>query len=108
MCLDFPHFQGSSKEDEPISNFINAVRADVFGGMDRGAIGWSLNDDDTGVRRHCSDHYIDPTLVRSDMSGRRYRTTLVKNGAWFVLELCEPLESIVDPEASFVTERQPR
>ena len=93
---------GFSEEEQPISNFINAVRADVFGGMDRGAIGWSLNDDGTGVGRHYSDHYMDPTLVRPDISGQRYRTTLVKNGdAWFVLELCEPLESIVDPGASF-------
>jgi hypothetical protein len=93
---------GFSEGEQPISNFINAVRADVFGGMDRVAIGWSLNDDGTGVGRHYSDHYMDPTLVRPDISGRHYRTTLVKNGdAWFVLELCEPLESIVDPGASF-------
>ena len=45
---------------------------------------------------------MDPTLVRLDISGQRYRTTLVKNGdAWFVLELCEPLECIVNPGASF-------
>ena len=93
---------GFSEGEQPISNFINAVRADVFGGMDRVAIGWSLNDDGTGAGRHYSDHYMDPTLVRPDISGRHYRTTLVKNGdAWFVLELCEPLESIVDPGASF-------
>ena len=93
---------GSSDEDQPISNFINAVRSDVFGGMDRGAIGWSLNDDGTGGGPHYSDQIMDPTLVPPDTSGQRNRTTLVKNGdAWFVLELCEPLESIVDPGASF-------
>lgn len=60
------------------------------------------NDDGTGVGRHYSDHFMDPTLVRPDISGQHYRTTLVNNGdAWFVLELCEPLESIVDPGASF-------
>jgi hypothetical protein len=78
---------GSSDEDQPISNFINAVRSDVFGGMDRGAIGYSLNDDGTGVGPHYSDQFMDPTLVPPDISGQRNRTTLVKNGdAWFVLE----------------------
>ena len=41
-------------------------------------------------------------LVRPEMSGKLARTTLLRDhGEWFVLELCEPLESLLDPSAEF-------
>ena len=49
----------SLEGEEPISNSIRAIRLDVFGGMDRGTIGCSLDDRGTGVGRHHSDHFMD-------------------------------------------------
>eukprot|EP00435_Cladocopium_sp_Y103_P006168 s5691_g2.t1 len=52
---------GSTDDDaaQAASN-IRAIKADVFGGMDRGEIGWHLEADGTGVGRHYSDHFMDP------------------------------------------------
>ena len=36
------------------------------------------------------------------MSGRKFRTTLIKDGdQWLVMELCEPLETLIDLAAEF-------
>ena len=94
---------GSLDDDmeAPVSS-IRAIKADVFGGMDKGPIGWHLEPDGTGVGYHYSDHFMDPSIARPDVVGNLYRTTLVKHGAhWFVLEFCEPMASIVDPGCQF-------
>ena len=94
---------GSLHDDNeaPVSS-IRAIKADVFGGRDKGPIGWHLEPDGTGVGRHYSDHFMDPSIARPDVVGNLYTTTLVKHGAhWFVLEFCEPMTSIVDPGCQF-------
>jgi len=65
--------------EAPVSS-IRAIKADVFGGMDKGPIGWHLEPDGTGVGRHYSDHFMDPSIARPDVVGNLYRTTLVKHG----------------------------
>ena len=84
------------------ANVIHAVKAELMDELHRGQIGWNLDQNDLGVGRHYSDHYQDPSLVRPGMSGRKFRTTLLRDhGQWYVLELCEPLEGIIDPAAEF-------
>lgn len=43
------------------------------------------------------------TLICPGMQGIRNRTTLIKDddGSWYVLELCEPLHSLIDMSAEF-------
>ena len=74
---------------------VCAVRADVTS--------------DCGVGRHHTDHFQDPTLFRPQLEGRRFRTTLLRDhGQWFVMELCEPLETLVDLSAPFYLHEGPR
>ena len=64
--------------------------------MRLGPAGWSLDASNCGIGRHHSDRFQDPTLVRPQMSGKLYRTTLIRDkGEWYVLELCELLETLV-------------
>ena len=73
------------------ADVIHAVKAELMDELHRGQIGWNLDQNDLGVGRHYSDHYQDPSLVRPGMSGRKFRTTLLRDhGQWYVLELCEP------------------
>ena len=49
------------------------------------------------VGRHHASCFQDPTLVRPRMSGNLAKTTLLRDhGEWYVLELCEPLEGLID------------
>ena len=86
--------------DEP-AGCIRAVKASVLPTVEHGAIGWQLDQFGLRICRHYSDHFQDPSLMNPNITGARFRTTLVKDkGEWFVLELCEPLASLVDMTAN--------
>ena len=88
---------------------VRAVRADVTPLMRLGPAGWSLDSSNCGIGRHHSDRFQDPTLVRPQMSGKLYRTTLIRDaGEWYVLELCELLENLVDLNAEIYGYDGPR
>ena len=89
------------QSDDVISSHgIHAVRAEVTDDLRLGPHGWNLDRFDLGVGRHYSDKFQDPMLVRPSMSGRKFRTTLLRDaGEWYVLELCEPMETLIDPSA---------
>ena len=88
---------------------VRAVKADVSPSVRLGPIGWHLDSSNCGVGRHHSDRYQDPTLVRPEMSGRMFRTTLLRDmGQWYVLELCEPFETLVDMNAEIYGYDGPR
>ena len=55
-----------------------------------------------GSGKHCSNCYQDPPVACPTMAGRKFRTTLIGDGEqWLVMELCEPLESMIDLSAEF-------
>ena len=81
---------------------IRAVRADVFGELSNMRAGWNLNTEGVGTGKHFGHCYQDPRVVCPTLSGSKFRTTLIQNGAeWLVLELCEPIESLIDLAAEF-------
>ena len=88
---------------------VCAVRADVTSDLRLAPSGWQLGNDNCGVGRHHTDHFQDPTLFRPQLEGQRFRTTLLRDhGQWFVMELCEPLETLVDLSALFYGYEGPR
>eukprot|EP00435_Cladocopium_sp_Y103_P060151 s367_g21.t3 len=57
---------------------------------------------DTGTGKHYGNCFQDPTIPCPTLAGRKFRTTLIQNGAdWLVMELCEPLDGIKDLAAEF-------
>ena len=81
---------------------IRAVRADVMDYLADMRVGWSLNGDGVGTGKHYASCYQDPSLACPTMSGRKYRTTLIQDqNQWLVLELCEPLDGVIDLSAEF-------
>ena len=81
---------------------IRAVRADVLSSLTDLRVGWHLSPEGIGNGKHFANCYQDPTLACPTMSGRKFRTTLIQdNNQWLVLELCEPLESLIDLSAEF-------
>ena len=102
----------SSDDVEPANSpqaLVRAVRADVTPLMRMGPMGWNLDSTNCGIGRRHSDHFQDPTLIRPDMSGKMYRTTLIRDkGEWYVLELCELLETLVDLNAEIYGYDGPR
>ena len=81
---------------------IRAVRVEVFSELRDARVGWSLSPDGVGSGKHYSNCYQDPLVACPTMSGQKIRTTLIKDGEqWLVMELCEPLESIIDLSAEF-------
>ena len=85
-----------------IHNSICAVKATVREELERGPIGWNLDETGCGVGRHYAECFQDPTLAFPQMSGPKYRTTLVKDqDSWLVMELCEHVGSIIDLSSSF-------
>ena len=81
---------------------IRAVKATLTPDLERGAVGWSLDSEGIGIGRHHADQHQDPTLAVPGMSASRYRTTLVRsNGEWFVVELCERLQDVIDLSSNF-------
>ena len=94
--------EDSTADEKPQVFSICAVKADVTYDLRIGPAGWTLDDQNCGVGRHHSNHFQDPTLVRPQMSGNLARTTLLRDyGEWYVLELCEPLDSLIDLSAEF-------
>ena len=88
---------------------VRAVRADVTSDLRLGPAGWHLDENHCGVGRHHSNCFQDPTLFRPQMSGSLYRTTLLRDmGEWFVLELCEPMNALVDLGAEIYGYEGPR
>lgn len=77
---------------------VRAIQAEVSG-----RLGWNLDNSGCGIGRHYGDSYQDPTLVRPDLQGSRFRTTLVEGSdkQWYVLELCEPLAELIHYSAKF-------
>ena len=90
-------------EQSEVPGNVRAVKVTVRPEVLRGGIGWHLDDSGLGLGRHIAETYQDPALVRPGMHGFRNRTTLVKgdDGFWCVLELCEPLYSLIDMSAEF-------
>ena len=90
-------------EPEVLDPFcIRAVRAEVFDWLHDMRVGWHLNPEGVGSGKHYGSCYQDPTLACPTMSGRKFRTTLIKDGdQWVVMELCEPLEELIDLAAKF-------
>ena len=83
---------------------VRAIRADVFDEkLVSGTVGWELDERGCGTGRHFANKYQDPSLVRPDMPGRFCRTTLVQGDdkKWYVLELCERLDGLVQLDTEF-------
>ena len=82
---------------------VRAVRADVSQDLVNSSVGWSVNSSGYIVGRHLGSGFQDPTLSFPALQGPQYRTTLAKgdDGAWYILELNEPLRMIVQLDASF-------
>ena len=81
---------------------IHAVKAEVMDELRRGPLGWNLGQFDVGIGRHCANAFQDPMLVRPSMTGRKFRTTLLRDsGRWYVLEFCEALKTLIDQPAEF-------
>jgi len=65
-------------------------------------IGWNLNAEGIGRGKHYGSCFQDPTVLVLTMAGDKFRTTLIQDGgAWFVLELCEPMSTLIDCSAEF-------
>ena len=82
---------------------VRAIQAEVQDSVAHGAVGWELDDRGCGIGRHYSDRFQDPSMVKPDMPGRFFRTTLVqgRDSKWYVLELCEQLDGLVQLDAEF-------
>ena len=81
---------------------ICAVRADVWPDLTEMRIGWDLNAEGTCKGKHHGNCFQDPTLFCPKMAGDKFRTTLTQDGdSWFVLELCEPISTLIDCSAEF-------
>lgn len=82
---------------------VRVVQAEVKPDVVNGRIGWNLDARGCGLGRHFSDCFQDPTLVRPDIHGQKFRTTLVQGDdkRWYVLELNEPLEEMSRYSAQF-------
>ena len=82
---------------------VRAIQADVNEDLATGSVGWKLDARGCGIGRHFSDRHQDPLLVKPDMPGHFHRTTLVqgRNDKWFVLELCEQMDGLVQMDAEF-------
>ena len=76
---------------------VRAIQAEVEESLINGAVGWELDKRGCGVGRHISDKFQDPSMVKPDMPGRFFRTTIVqgRDGKWYVLELNEQLDGLV-------------
>ena len=92
------------EECEPVDHFhVRAIEAAVSEDVLRGRVGWELNAEGCGIGRHFSDKFQDPSLVRPGLAGHLCRTTLVEGDdqKWYVLELCERLDGLVQYDAEF-------
>ena len=94
---------GSGEHPGQASVMVRAVKATVREDVLHGRVGWNLDETGLGIGRHFSETYQDPTLICPAMQGIRNRTTLIKGdgGFCYVLELCVPLQSLIDMSAEF-------
>ena len=94
---------GSGEHPGQASVMVRAVKATVREDVLHGRVGCNLDETGLGIGRHFSETYQDPTLICPAMQGIRNRTTLIKGdgGFWYVLELCAPLQSLIDMSAEF-------
>ena len=82
--------------------FIRAIQAEVDPGVVNGAVGWELDMRGCGVGRHFANRFQDPLLVKPDLPEDFYRTTLVQDGGkWYVMELCERLDGLIQLDSEF-------
>ena len=95
--------EGSGEHPGQASIMVRAVKATVRDDVLHGRVGWTLDETGLGIGRHFAETYQDPTLVCPAMQGIRNRTTLIRgdDGLWYVLELCEPLQNLIDMSAEF-------
>ena len=92
------------REDPPQDrNHVRAIQAALVPSLLRGKVGWDLDDAGCGVGRHFAERFQDPTLVKPGLSGNLCRTTLAEgnDSKWYVLELCERLDGLVQYDAMF-------
>ena len=94
--------QGSENLKRLAPMVIRAVKADVQKSLTDMRVGWNLNAEGVGNGKHYGSCFQDPTVICPTMSGNKYRTTLIQDdGQWFVLELCEPIDALIDLSADF-------
>ena len=86
----------------PVSFHVRSIQAEVMDYIAEGSVGWNLDSYGRGIGRHFSDRFQDPTLVKPDVDGPLYRTTLVEdNRKWYVVELCERVSELIQLDAEF-------
>ena len=85
---------------EPLS--VRVVKADVIEDLAGMRVGWELDSQGVGRGKHFANCFQDPTVVCPSMAGSKFRTTLVRDGGqWLVMELCEPMETLIDLSSEF-------
>ena len=100
------HARVSQQMPEPVlPQVIRMVCADVRQELVDSTIGWSVNSAGYIIGRHLSDSLQDPSLAFPMLQGPQRRTTLVKgdDGFWYILELCESLHALIQPDANQVS-----
>lgn len=81
VCGTIRAIHGQLTGDEDV--YIRAIQAEIDPGVVNGAVGWELDARGCGAGRHFADRFQDPMLVKPDVSGAFYRTTLVQaDGKW--------------------------
>ena len=98
------HVRVLQQMPEPVlPQVIRMVRAEVRQELIDSTIGWSMNSSGCVIGRHLSDSFQDPPLAFPMLQGPQRRTTLVKgdDGFWYILELCESLHGLIQPDAKF-------
>ena len=82
---------------------VRAIQAEVMDYVLQGSVGWHLDQFGHGIGRHYAETFQDPTMAKPDIPGRFCRTTLVEaeGGKWFVVELCERLDELIQLDAEF-------
>jgi hypothetical protein len=82
---------------------VRAIQADVMEHVVEGRVGWDLDAYGQGLGRHFDNKYQDPSLVKPDLPGRFCRTTLIEGNdkKWYVVELCERLDGLIQYDAEF-------
>eukprot|EP00435_Cladocopium_sp_Y103_P024696 s2951_g6.t1 len=89
--------------DEATVLSVRAIQAEVNDDVLQGPVGWELDSRGCGIGRHFSEVHMDPLLAKPDLPGTFYRTTLIEGDdrKWYVTELCEQLEALIQLDAEF-------
>ena len=82
---------------------VRAIQADVMDYVVNGQVGWQLDQYGKGIGRHFAEHFQDPSLVKPDLPSWFCRTTRVEGDdrKWYVVELCERLDGLIQLDAEF-------